>query len=137
MLLLFSRHSVRRSRGGCLPMEPVFPSAVAFEGAQPRPGRPGSLSPQPPPSPAVRPISPMYDRSRPLSEILMETPTGFGDEDGEGDDEVDFGGFGNGRLLSSFKPAVAVPPPPPPKPTQVRGGKKITKIPRSPMTMVI
>ena len=120
-------------------MEPVFPSAVAvaFEGAQPRPGRPGSLSPQPPPSPAVRPISPMYDRSRPLSEILMETPTGFGDEDGEGDDDVDFGGFGNGRLLSSFKPAVAVPPPPPPKPTQVRGGKKTKKIPRSPMTMVI
>ena len=73
-----------------------------------------------------RPISPMYDRSRPLSEILMATPTGFGNDDGEGDDAefVDFvdsgGGGSGGRLLSSFKPAVVVPPPPPPKPTQVR-----------------
>ena len=101
-------------------MEPVFPTTVTVEGSHSRrPVRPGSLSPQPPTSPAaVRPISPMYDRSRPLSEILMETPTGFGDDD---DDDVDFGGFGvGGRLLSSFKPAVAVPPPPPPKPTQVR-----------------
>ena len=49
----------------------------------------------------------------------METPTGFGDDDeGDNDDNVDFGG-GNGgaRLLSSFKPTM-VPPPPPPKPTQ-------------------
>ena len=65
--------------------------------------------------------SPRYDRSRPLSEILMETPTGFGDDDeGDNDDNVDFGGGGNGggaRLLSSFKPTM-VPPPPPPKPTQ-------------------
>ena len=108
-------------------MDPVFPSTVAVEGQGPRPGwsagrleRPGSLSPQPPSSPAVRPVSPMYDRSRPLSQILMETPTGFGDDE---EDDVDFGGGGGGsRLLSSFKPAVAVavPPPPPPKPTQVR-----------------
>ena len=110
---------MRRSQGGCLPMDPVFPTTVSVEAPphseRPAAARQGSLSP----SPAVaRPISPMYDRSRPLSEILMETPTGFGDEDDE--DEVDFAGFGGGRPLSSFKPPVTVPPPPPPKPSQVR-----------------
>ena len=113
------RSYVRRSQGGCLPMDPVFPTTVSVE-APPHSERPaaaarqGSLSPSPA---VVRPISPMYDRSRPLSEILMETPTGFGDEDDE--DEVDFPGFGGGRPLSSFKPPVTVPPPPPPKPSQV------------------
>lgn len=97
---------MRHSRGGCLPMEPVFPTVTIEQPDE------GSLSLSPPPLERVggemRPpsTSPFYDRSRPISEIVIRSPT----TSGINEDEPDWPGFGR---MSSFKPA-----PPPPKPTR-------------------
>ena len=98
-------------------MEPVFPTVTVESSLPSRP--PASLTAS----------SPMYDRTRPVSEILLSCPPPPPDEDdldeaAAGVDDVDETDHwsppapqlqSSSPQLTSFKP---IPPPPPPKPTQ-------------------